>query len=331
MFSQPPALDRPEHLPDDNWSAITAEEERLSKAISDGDSESILGALKSLVESVARVAKDIAGEPADNNADFTKTLTRAHDLLCNQRGYELANEAPFSTVASQARKIAGTLGVIRNEFGTGHGRARPPKVLDEMVALSLDGGMMWTRWALRRLGPFAFGRPGPLIEALRSGTFYSGVLRGRLEAANLPGLEQRHQRAVGVAVGQRVMRETFVVRWDGLDPCRQSDELDPWTTDYRQGLATGLVEDEDGRLTLTPHSVQWLTEVVDPIPDNGEWLTELVDRIIENSPPMPLRGDEQALADARTTLVQREEVRPEAEKPAWLALRTHLFPDAQPV
>lgn len=43
MFSQPPSIDRPDHLPDDNWCAIAAEEERLTMAITCGDREAIIG------------------------------------------------------------------------------------------------------------------------------------------------------------------------------------------------------------------------------------------------------------------------------------------------
>ncbi|WP_141549974.1 hypothetical protein, partial [Nocardia farcinica] len=62
--------------------------------------------------------------------------------------------------------------------------------------MALDGGLMWARWALRRVGYFTEGRPTPLINALigaQQQTFYAGVLKTRLMAANLPNLPEKYQ------------------------------------------------------------------------------------------------------------------------------------------
>lgn len=185
---------------------------------------------------------------------------------------------------------------------------------------------MWVRWAVRRLGPFAYGRPGTLLEAIRSDEWRSGMLGERLRAANLPQLELRHQRALGVPVGQRVMGGTFVVRCDGLDPCLDSDALDPWTSAYRQGLATGLTEDKDGRLTLTPHSVRWAAEVIDPIPDNAEWLAELVERVGSHPAQAALQGDAPEMRATREGMDSRASLRPQPEREAWAALAHLLYP-----
>lgn len=134
------------------------------------------------------------------------------------------------------------MGKFRNEYGGGHGRAKLPHIRDEMVDLALDRALIWTRWALRRLGYSSEGRPLVLIRDLieDSQTFHSGTLKRRLECSNLPALEPRHQRALGVAVGQRIMRGRFVVHWDGLDPCLDSDDILTWTSEYRLELTSGL-------------------------------------------------------------------------------------------
>lgn len=135
--------------------------------------------------------------------------------------------------------------------------------------MALDGGLLWARWALRRLGYFSEGRPTPLINDLvvTSQIFYAGTLQRRLLAANLPTAEPRHQRSIGIAVGQRVMQGTFEVRRDGLEPCLASDDLNTWPRDYRLGLAYGLSFDTAGALTLTTRSAEEALQVLEPVPD----------------------------------------------------------------
>jgi abortive infection Abi-like protein len=155
------AIARPEYLGDQHWNVIDLEVGRLHRSLRAGDDSQALADLKCLIESVARVTLDIAGSPADPNESFDGAVTRAHDLLAKQPGHELAIGSEYVRMASQASKIAKGLGIIRNEYGGGHGRARVPHVRDEMVDLTLDGALTWVRWALRRLGSFRTGVPMP--------------------------------------------------------------------------------------------------------------------------------------------------------------------------
>lgn len=284
------------------------------------------------MESVSRIVLDLDGNPADPNSSFDTVVNRAHNLLAGQPGHELANDSPFSTLASQARKIASNLGAIRNQYGAGHGRARTPSLNDEMLTLALDGGLLWTRWALRRVGYFAMGRPSALINDLigEQQTFYSGLLKERLRAANLTGLEPRHQRSIGVAVGQRAMRQTFVVRWDGVDPCLQSDDLLEWPRDYRLGVAFGLWFDPEDRLTLTPQSVQDGLSMLDPVPDAAEDLASMIDRIVSSRRPGGLTDDWNTNYNVRQFVEGRIPLRPAAEKPALMELALNLDPGLPP-
>ncbi|ORB68566.1 abortive infection family protein [Mycolicibacterium tusciae] len=275
-------LERPAHLPDHHWLAIDTEIRRLRRSLATDDGPQALSDIKCLVESIARVVLDIDGTPAASSEAFNSIVGQAHSRLKGQPGPELANDTAFGDLATQASKIARQLGNIRNEFGGGHGRARVPSFSDEMVVLALDGGLLWARWALRRLGYFSEGRPEALIDALMGSaqTFRAGDLRRRLLAARLPHLESRYQRSIGIAVGQRAARQTFVVHWDGVEPCLSSDDLATWPRDYRVGVAYGLWFDPDGNVTLTPESAREALLVLDPVADCSADLTDWVSRIV---------------------------------------------------
>ncbi|SRR6266568_4741338 len=285
--------------------------------------------IKCLVESISRVVLEIDGTPAAPNTGFDAVVAQAHTLLSGQPGHELANQSPFGQLATQASKIAKNLGNIRNEFGGGHGRARTPDLRDEMVALALDGGLLWARWALRRLGYFAEGRPTALINDLivTPQTFYAGTLERRLLAANLPALESRHQRSIGVAVGQRVMRETFVVRRDGLQPCLASDDLSTCPRDYRLGLAYGLWFDPAGALTLTPCSLEDALRVLEPVPDSSKDLMEWVTRIDQLRFPGGLTDDYVASMAAEQFVQRWMTLRPVEDHLALTALAKNVKPE----
>lgn len=322
-------ITRPDHLSEDQWRCVGTEAERLGRSIDAGDAAQALTDIKCLVESIARIALDIDGTPADPNASFDTVVNKAHLLLAGQPGHELANDSPFSGLASQASKIARNLGAIRNEYGAGHGRARTPGFADEMLTLALDGGMLWARWALRRVGYFAMGRPSSLINDLiiEPQSFYSGTLRTRLAAANLPQLEGRHQRSIGVAVGQRVMRNTFVVRWDGLDPCLESSDLTEWPRDYRLGLAFGLWFSPEDHLTLTSFSVQAALTVLDPLPDAAPELSDMVQRVAAARAPGGLTGNWSEDRATAQFVSSRIPLRPADEAPVLTELAKLVEPE----
>lgn len=321
-------IKRPPHIPQDHWESVEREIERLSRALDADDGAQAIADLKCLVECIAKIVLELDGNPATSNAAFDGTVKQAHALLAGQPGHQLANKSAFGQMATQASKIAQNLGGIRNEYGGGHGRARVPALEDEMVALSLDGSLLWARWALRRIGYFAIGRPGPLIEALigsPSSTFYSGLLKERLLSADLPNLEPRYQRSIGMAVGQRVMRETFVVRIDGLDPVLASDSLTTWPRDYRIGLAHGLWVNPEGHFTLTPASVQEALSVLEPVPDCADDLTRWVDQIETIRPPGGLSGDFGLDYQAQQFVLGRIAARPAAEHSALKRLAANIY------
>lgn len=321
-------IQRPKYLGHEHWECITAELDRLRRSLEADDNSQALSDLKCLVESVARVALDIAGEPAQSNDSLDSTVKRAHDLLAEQPGHSLARGGDFSKMASQACRMARNLGNIRNQYGGGHGRANTPSIQNEMVDLALDGSLTWTRWAVRRLGLFSEGRPTALIRDLveEPTTFHSGVLRRRLEAANLAKLEAHHQQELGVAVGQRVMQQTFVVKWDGLIPCLESDDLTVWPIGYRLGLLRGLWFDPDEHSTVTPQSIKDGLSLLDPVPDCAQALQDQVTRVRESTQPSLPDVNQDALRDTVEWLRHRITVRPSVEKATLQQLEAHLAP-----
>ncbi|MGP4058865.1 hypothetical protein ACTWP6_29305 [Mycobacterium sp. 4D054] len=275
-------LPRPLYIREHHWAAVNAEADRLQRSLQSNDGSQALADIKCVVESIARIVLDVNGTPADPNASFSSIVAQANSTLKGQPGDELANQTVFGNMATQAGKIAQNLGDIRNQFGGGHGRARTPVLTDEMVRLALDGGLLWARWALRRLGYFTEGRPDSLIDDLNGSPraiFRSGELERRLVSANLPTLSAQHQRAIGVAVGQRAASGTFVVHWDGVEPCLNSDDLAIWPRDYRLGVAYGLWFDAEGNVTFTPVSAREALAILDPVGDCSADLADWVQRI----------------------------------------------------
>lgn len=322
-------LRRPQYLSEEHWSSIDAEISRLDRSLASGDLVQTIGDVKCLVEAVAKVTLDINGTPADPAASFDTTVNKAHTLLAHQPGHELARESEFGKMATQASKIARNLGNIRNEFGGGHGRARQPRVKDEMVDMALDGALLWVRWALRRLGLFSEGRPDSLIRDLveDAAVFRAGMLRRRLEAANMPTLEAHHKRALGVAVGQRAMRGTFVVHEGGVSACLESDDTENlWTPDYRIGLTQGLLFDPDEQPTVRDQSLRDALMALDPLPDCSKDLDEVVERIVTSTEEGTIAADVPASYELERFINSRIGVRPEPEHAALKRLAGHVQP-----
>lgn len=329
-------LERPNRIGLAHADAIEVEADRLARALDAGDEAQAIGYLKCLVEAVAKVALDLNGEPAPGNASFDTVVNKAHGLLADQEGVGLTHDSPFSNIATQARKMAVAMSNIRNNFGAGHGRARQPELTPEMLNLAMDGSLLWVRWALRRLDAFAQGRPETLIRDLVGDpygqiTFSSGSLASRLVTAGLATSEPRNARAIGVAVGQRAARETFVVRIDGVDAPIGDTDLDRWPATYRLGVARGLLFSPDERPTFTALNLRQALEVCLPVLDASEEISALIMEVVRGIPPGHLPGDESSMASLTRVVDQNAVNRPADEKAAWTALSWHLRGQVAPV
>ncbi|MEU6191304.1 hypothetical protein [Nocardia sp. NPDC047038] len=321
-------IQRPPYLADGYWQCISAEADRLWRSLEAQDASQALGDIKCLVESVAKIVLDINGTPPPPSEDFKKVVGDAHKLLAQQTGYGLVHTSPFGDMANQALKVARNLAEVRNNYGGGHGRFRTPDLADEMLHMALDGGLMWVRWAVRRVSYFAEGRPTPLINDLivNQQTFYSGVLKRRLVAANLPSLEDKHQRSIGVAVGQRAAQGTFVVSHDGVDACRDSDDLNTWPAGYRIGVVSGLWFDPQGRVTLTSNSITDALKILDPIPDCATELTDWVEEIVKSKIVLTDTEEITTVVTAWKAILNRIDDRPTSEHAAWKKFADFIEP-----
>lgn len=274
---------RPEYLADEYWESIEIEVIRLGRSLDAGDQSDALGNLKCLAEAVAKVALDIAGKPAASNASVTTVISAAHEVLRTQPGNELTFETPYANIATNASKMAAQLAEIRNAYGGGHGKARQPRVRNEMVDLTIDGTLTWVRWAVRRLGLFAKGQPTELIRDLiiEHQSFYKGDLTERLRATGLPRLEERHQRSIGIAVGQRSAQHTFNVYIEGVQPAQTSADLELWTPLFRLGVAQGLLQGPDEVPTATLTNLVRAVAVLLPVEGHVEEVSEIVDQALD--------------------------------------------------
>jgi hypothetical protein len=275
-------LDRPTGIEDPSWAAITATIERLGRATNAEDLSQAVGVAKELVESVARSVLVVRGEVVPENAAFTGVVAKAHEVLERQPGKGLTQAEPLRSVMQNAKAMACKLGDLRNSYGTGHGRAMEPHVTDELSQICIDAALMWSRWALRRLNALAQGMPTPLInDLLGGGIFRSGLLTERLASADLAHQEPEVQRRIGVAVGQRAMRETFVVRQDGIEECAERDEPEIWPAAYREGAFEGLFVNPFGQLTVDSWSARWAPRVIAPLVNPSDIIDKLAARIGE--------------------------------------------------
>lgn len=269
--------DQPKHLSTAHWRAIVQEHERLVRANSADDLGDIIGQCKCLVESVSRVVLEIDGHPAPSSAPYSQVVKDAHSLLLDTKTEGREIESVGRTASTQISKIVKVLGEYRNTNGSGHGRAFLPTIREDTAYLIASSALAWVHWALPRLDDFAYGRPKSLIHDLiiDNAIFYRGTLVERLKAADLPRMEPRHQREVGIAVARRAMQQTFVVAEDGVDSCNESNSLDFWTEQYRIGIVTGLFKDKDGEITVTKWGVQQALLTLMPVEKIADSLQDI--------------------------------------------------------
>jgi hypothetical protein len=318
-------LQRPDYIDDDSWESIEAYHARLIRAVEAEDKPQAIGSMKDLIETISKVILTLRGEVIERAADFHEVARRAQAAIERQPGHGLAQAEPIRSISQSALTIARRLGEVRNDFGTGHGRALEPRVETEIYSIGMEAGMLWCRWSLTRLSALAFGLPDPLIHDLNRSTFYSGDLAGRLVAAQLSQLDPAQQRQIGVAVGRRAMRETFLVRAEGVRACADTGDLNRWPADYRVGVLNGLFFSEQEQLTLDEWMASLASRLVAPVSELTTHIDELRTKI--SHVDHPLRGIDfgqgieiyQLLRAGATQL-------PEPARRAWIALADHLNP-----
>jgi hypothetical protein len=208
-------------------------------------------------------------------------LSLAHKTIQYQPGTGIAQDAAVRQAAEASRKLANQLRELRNVYGTGHGRAIPPPIEDEILEICVDAALSWTRWALRRLQALLIGSHQQLVSDLSGAIFRSGDLAERLRAVDLPNLEEREQRLIGVAVGQRAARDTFNVRIEGVQACADSVNDGSWPPSYREGVAEGLFLDHEGHVQVDAgvRGPRLAAQILGPHPEQDRVVADLEQKL----------------------------------------------------
>lgn len=295
-------LQRPNYLGSEYWNAIDLEHQRLLRAHEANDLGEVVGQCKALVESISRVTLELDGRPAASDDSFDKIVKNAHNLLVDQRTEGNSVDSAGRTAATQILKLVSSLGPYRNSKGSGHGRAFIPEILNDTAGLITVSSLVWVHWALPRVGEFAYGRPEALIRdlILERATFHRNSLIERLQDAELPKMDPKHQREVGVAVARRAMQETFIVQQEGVESCARSVSLKFWTEQYRLGVATGLFRDKSGELTVNKWGVEHALLVLNPVEKIASEVGEIDSLILRSwlpTEPFLSRGEKIELAE----------------------------------
>lgn len=317
------AVDRPAGLEDVIWGAVQAHLDRLERARRDNDLELMIGSSKELVETITKIVLESVGEVVASNTELSGLLTKAHRALDRLPSHGAAAEPPLRTIAQGAKTIITQLPELRNRLGTGHGRVIRPEVDDEDALLCIDATMLWSRWALRRLAQLLAGLPQTLVATLHgSGVFFKGDLESWL-SSNLLQLEPADQRLVGVAIGQRAMRETFNVMYEGVEACAQTPDLAVWPAPYRAGLTEGLFLTRDGYVDVNEWGARASARIIAAHPGAAEVLHDLYTKITQAS--FAYRFDHVQNDTVARAMSDVANILPEgAVREAWDQIREHV-------
>ena len=274
-----PSIDRPRSLGGEHWKSIRHAQTRMEGAIERQDWALAVGCAKELCEAVARCAIETLGQTPASGTSYSEVVSTSQRLVGRHPGPGLAHDPHTRDLSQAASKIVTKLGQLRNEYGTGHGRAYVPEVLAEHAELCCDASILWTRWILRRLDGIVAGRAAQLVDDLSTGAiFYKGGLARRLTELDLPSLDESEQRRLGIAVGQRAAGGTVNVYNDGVRDAIGSRQA-PWTRAYMTGLTEGLLLNREGR--AEPYLDGMLAIVSSPLGPRAADLRGIVDRVAQ--------------------------------------------------
>lgn len=260
-------LARPDHLNDQSWASVESYRRRFADASASNDRPAVIGAAKDLIECIARCVLDATEQPLGDSAKFPKLIYEAQKALKRVAGPDIGVSEEVKAIANAAQTIATSVNAIRNEVGTGHGRARLPNIDDEMLAIVADATMLWCRWALRRLGHLLAGYPNLLLAEVNTAVGRD-TLQRHFNEVRMPHQPHDIQHAVGVAFGRQAaggFGNAFVV---GVRPAAQEPDLDTFPVSYRLGLVEGMVINDEGRLGLIDSYVSTLVDVLVPVPSS---------------------------------------------------------------
>jgi hypothetical protein len=258
-------LVRPDGLTSEAWDAIEYYRGRLAGAALADDRPGVIGAAKELIECVARCVLDATERPVGDKEKFNGVVGEAQKALERVAGKGTSSSEEVRVISGAAQTIATRANVIRNRVGTGHGRARVADIDDEMAEIVGDAAMLWSRWALRRLGHVMAKYPTRLLSELAGGAPRER-LRTVFEEVLLPDQPKDIQHAIGVAFGREAAGGFGNATVVGVTPAASSPDLDVYPVDYRLGLVNGMIINSDGQIGLTEPYVARLVDILVPIP-----------------------------------------------------------------
>ncbi|MFB9238149.1 abortive infection family protein [Plantactinospora siamensis] len=258
-------LPRPEHVAQPAWDSIELALSRLRRAWEFDDLPDVVGKAKELVETVAKVTVEAAEGAVSDAVDFQPIVKAAQKALGRQPGADLSQDQNLRAMSQAAQTIATSLAPIRNGYGTGHGRARVPDVVVEMATLSLESALMWSRWALRRLGHLLADYPNELIASVQTGTSRK-VLKEKFEASALAQQPSEVQHRIGVVFGQQSAGGFGNATEVGVEPAVEGG-YDEYPIDYRRGLLEGMLLTGGGSVGLTGFYAPWFVSLLSSLPE----------------------------------------------------------------
>jgi abortive infection Abi-like protein len=259
-------LPRAEHIDQPSWEAIELARDRLQRAWEIQDLPEVVGKAKELVETVAKVTVAATEGTVADSIDFEPLVKAAQQSLKRQPGTDLSQDQNLRAMAQAAQTIASRLAAIRNAYGTGHGRARIPDVVEEMASLSVESALVWCRWALRRLGHLLADYPNDLIAAVQVGTTRN-VLREKFGAAALGQQPEEVQHRIGVAFGQQSAGGFGNATEVGVEPAIEGG-YEGFPIDYRRGLLEGMLLTAGGNIGLTDSYAPWFVSLLASLPES---------------------------------------------------------------
>jgi hypothetical protein len=251
---------------------------RINLAVKNGDLALAIGCSKDLSESIAKIAIYTVGGTFASSDSYKSLISAAHKAVDRQPTDVAEVHTSFRVIIQAQKNIVGELGILRNDFGTGHGHARRLKIENELALTSIEACLIWSRWMMRRLDDLLANSPNTLRKQLDDGgLFYGGDLTKMLQKVNLPKLDEVAQRAIGVSVARRARTGTYNVAGEGIEACLNRAPAVNWTRNYKLGLIIGLVSNTEGQIYLTRQSLNLVEKILlleNKLPETISFLIE---------------------------------------------------------
>jgi Abortive infection C-terminus len=162
------------------WRAVSALDERLSRALRDHDAELMLGTPKELCEAVAKVTCQQRREPFTPLGDMPDLINQAHRLVDRLPAEGGAAGGAVRDIAQTAMKLAKQLNELRNQAGSGHGRPTPTGLDEVDGRFGASTALIWCPWMLGRLDALVASDPDRVAGDISRQVFSRGDLEQRL-------------------------------------------------------------------------------------------------------------------------------------------------------